>query len=81
MEFSLKNILIINAHQPFEGISPGKLNQTMVDVITEEMKGRGHEVRHTEINKGYDINEEVEKHVWADVCLSLPACPTARARW
>ena len=64
-----KNVLIINAHQYFEGISSGKLNQTMVDVLTDEFTKRGYAIRHTNIEKGYDINEEVDKHVWADLII------------
>ena len=65
----MKKALIINAHQFVEGISAGKLNQTMVDVISEELVKKGYELKHTNIEKGYDINEEVDKHVWADLII------------
>lgn len=67
--YNMKNILIINAHQFVEGISPGKLNKTMVDVISEEMVKRGYAVKHTVIEDGYDLNAEVDKHVWADIII------------
>ena len=54
----MKNVLILNAHQFFEGISPGRLNKTMAGVITEEMEERG-----------YDINTEVQQHLWADLII------------
>ncbi len=66
----MKKILVINAHQFYEGFAEGKLNKTMDDVIMEEMKAKGYEVKHTYIEKGYDINEEVEKHIWADIIIS-----------
>lgn len=66
----MKNILIINAHQCYEGISTGKLNNTVVDVIQQEMELRGFNVKQTYIEQGYDINEEVEKHLWADVIIT-----------
>ena len=60
----MKNVLILSAHQFFEGISPGRLNKTMAGVIAEEMEGRGYEVRQTDIKRGYDINTEVQQHVF-----------------
>lgn len=66
-----KNLLIINAHQFHEGVSPGNLNQALTVVIKEEMEKQGFSVRQTNIEQGYDVNEEVQKHVWADIILSL----------
>lgn len=65
----MKNVLIINAHQVVEGISPGRLNQTLVETLAAEMTARGLEVRHTAIVAGYDANEEVAKHLWADLIV------------
>ncbi len=66
----MKKVLIINAHQRYEGFAEGKLNQTMVDVMKAELEANGCEVKLTGIEKGYDINEEVEKHLWADVIIT-----------
>ena len=66
----MKNILIINAHQFYEGISTGKLNNSVAEVIQQEMEQRGFNVKQTYIEQGYDINEEVEKHLWADVLIT-----------
>ena len=65
----MKNVLIINAHQFVEGISPGRLNKTMVDVLTEEMTQRGYSVKHTSIEQGYQAGDEVDKHMWADIII------------
>lgn len=65
----MKKVLIINAHQFYEGISSGSLNKTLVKVIQDEMETLGYEVKLTEIDKGYDINDEVQKHVWADIII------------
>ena len=65
----MKNVLIINSHQFIEGISLGKLNKTMVDIIKEEMEQKGCEVQQTTIEQGYDINAEVQKHAWADLII------------
>lgn len=69
----MKNVLIINAHQFYDGISPGKLNRTMIQTMEEELVKMGHEIRHTNIEQGYDVAAEVEKHLWADyVILQSP---------
>lgn len=66
----MKNVLIINTHQLYEGISTGKLNSSIVEVIKETMLNMGYEVKLTEVEKGYNINEEVDKHLWADLIIT-----------
>ena len=66
----MKKVLIINAHQFYEGFAEGKLNRTMVDVMKEELEAKDCEVKLTYIEKGYDVNEEVEKHLWADIIIT-----------
>lgn len=66
----MKNVLIINAHQRYEGISTGRLNSSVVEQLKQEMEKRGSEVRLTHIEQGYDIDEEVQKHLWADVIIT-----------
>ena len=66
----MKKILLINAHQFYEGFSEGKLNKTMAAVMKEELEAKGCEVKLTYIEKGYDINEEVENHLWADIIIT-----------
>lgn len=65
----MKKVLIINAHQFYEGISSGGLNKALINIIHEEMEKLGYNVQHTAIEQGYDINEEVQKHLWADVII------------
>jgi len=65
----MTNVLIINAHHYYEGWSTGSLNAYLVGVIDEEMQTRGFAVQSTRIDQGYDIAEEVEKHLWADVII------------
>ena len=65
----MKNVLIINAHQVVEGIAAGRLNQTLVDVIQDEMTQRNYTVQHSVIADGYDANEEAQKHAWADIII------------
>ncbi|MGY2680817.1 NAD(P)H-dependent oxidoreductase [Pseudomonas tolaasii] len=63
----MKHALVVNAFQLYEGFSKGELNKTMAGVIQEELERRGYEVRTTNIEQGYIVDEEVEKHVWADI--------------
>ncbi|MCD4658265.1 MAG: NAD(P)H-dependent oxidoreductase [Planctomycetes bacterium] len=66
----MKKVLVINGHQFYEGFAEGKLNKTLVDYLINELELRGFEVKQTYIEKGYDINEEVEKHLWADIIIT-----------
>ncbi|HTD06620.1 NAD(P)H-dependent oxidoreductase [Undibacterium sp.] len=65
----MKNVLILNSHQLYQGISTGGLNKTTARIIKEEMEKRGYEVRQTAIEEGYDVDAEVQKHVWADIII------------
>ena len=65
----MKKVLVINAHQFYEGFASGKLNQKMAGVIKEEMAQRGYQVMETTIQDGYDIAAEVQKHVDADLIM------------
>ena len=54
----MKKVLLINAHQFYEGISSGSLNKTMAGVIQEEMENRGYGFQQTEIEQGNGIADE-----------------------
>ncbi len=64
-----KNILIINAHQYYES-SEGKLNQHLADFAKDFFEEANHEVKTTIIDSGYQIEEEAEKHEWADLIIT-----------
>eukprot|EP00919_Chromeraceae_sp_WS-2016_P075675 GHVR01178959.1.p1 GENE.GHVR01178959.1~~GHVR01178959.1.p1 ORF type:complete len:200 (+),score=40.58 GHVR01178959.1:195-794(+) len=63
------HILIINAHQYYDR-APGKLNKSIVEFMTNELKTNGHTVTITNIEEGYDLKEEVQKHVEADIIIT-----------
>lgn len=65
----VKKALIIHAHQRYAGMAAGGLNTTMAGVLADEMALLGFEVRHTHIEQGYDVNTEVQHHLWADVVI------------
>lgn len=63
-----KKVLIINGHQK-HNISPGKLNESIVAFIQEFLHTKGIETKTSHIDKGYKIEEEVEKFLWADLII------------
>lgn len=65
----MKKVLLINAHQFHEGISSGGLNKAVAGVIQDEMTQRGWACQTTNIEHGYDISAEVQKHLWADLII------------
>jgi len=65
----MKKVFLIHAHQVYEGISSGGLNKAMAGVIQQEMAARGFDVRQTHIEQGYDIDSEVQHHLWADLII------------
>jgi modulator of drug activity B len=67
------NILIINTHLTYPGWSEGKLNLTLVEIAKAFFLERGHQVAETFVERGYQSEEEVNKHAAADlVTLQTP---------
>jgi modulator of drug activity B len=65
----MKKIFSINGGQQF-GHSGGKFNSTLLELDKEFfVPENGFELRTTDINEAYDLNEEVDKYVWADVII------------
>ena len=64
----MKNVFILNAHQPYE-FSPGKLNAEIIRRMETHLISKGYEVRHTHVVDDYSVPEEIEKHRWADVVI------------
>lgn len=65
----MKNVLIINAHQRWKNYAEGKLNQSFLSVAQERLIGLGYNVQTTVIDKEYDVDNEIEKHQWAEVVI------------
>jgi len=62
-------ILIINTHLTYAGWSEGKLNLAFMDVAKEFFAERGHPVAETFVERGYEPEAEVQKHVAADLVI------------
>ncbi|MEA3467844.1 MAG: NAD(P)H-dependent oxidoreductase [Thermodesulfobacteriota bacterium] len=63
-----KNVFLINGHQAWE-ISPGKLNQSLIDIAREIFIDKGYEIKYTHIEDDYNVSEEVEKFLGADIII------------
>ena len=64
----MKNILLINGKKSF-GHSNGCLNQYLNDMCQSHLYVSNYDIKTTSIDNGYDIQEEVEKILWADVII------------
>jgi modulator of drug activity B len=62
-------ILNINAHLTYPGWSEGKLNLAFMDLAKSFFAERGHQVADTFVERGYDPEEEVQKHAAADLVI------------
>jgi len=62
------NILLVNGHEFWES-SPGKLNNTLVSEAQEWFARGNHDIKLTIVDQDYDLEEEVQKILWADVIL------------
>jgi len=62
----MKNILIINGHQKYEGIAEGNLTRILLQSASEYLTNNGFAIKQTNIDAGYEIEKEVEKLSWAN---------------
>jgi len=64
----MSNILIINAHHHYP-FAEGKLNGTLVQMADELLSAKGHQTRVVEVDKRWDVDQELENHQWADIVI------------
>jgi len=64
----MKNIFIINAHEAYP-FSEGKLNQAFVERAEQYLTAHGYTTRLTTMTDDYAVEEEIEKHRWADAII------------
>ena len=70
----IKTVLLINAHLSYPGWSEGKLNQAFHQVAKDFFTSQSIQVLETTVQDGYVPEQEVEKHMEADiVILQTPA--------
>ncbi|WP_231425950.1 NAD(P)H-dependent oxidoreductase [Pedobacter sp. Leaf250] len=66
---STKKVLLINTHLNYPNWSEGKLNDAFHQKAKEFFISKGFEVLETKVEDGYDADQEVEKHIAADVII------------
>ncbi|MNK74902.1 Modulator of drug activity B [compost metagenome] len=65
----MKKVLLINAHLTYQGWSEGTLNNSFIQKAKDFFIAKGLEVLETQIENGYNVDEEVEKHLMADIII------------
>ena len=65
---ALKNILLINGHQPFPS-SPGRLNASFSERGRQILETAGRNVRTVSTAQDWNIEHEVKNQLWADILL------------
>jgi modulator of drug activity B len=64
-----KKVLLINTHLTYPGWTEGKLNNSFIQIAKDFFEGKSFEVLETKVENGYNPEEEVEKHLQADIIL------------
>lgn len=64
----MKKVLLLNGGKEFAH-SEGRYNATLHDAALALLDRAGCDLRQTQISAGYDIAEEVEKFLWADLII------------
>ena len=64
----MTNVLIINAHHKYP-FAEGRLNRTLVEQANEVITSAGHVTRVVNIDDGFEVEQELSNHQWADTIL------------
>jgi NADPH dehydrogenase (quinone) len=64
-----KKVLIINTHLTYPNWTEGKLNDSFVQRAKDFFESKEYEVLETKVEAGYNVEEEVEKHMEADLVI------------
>lgn len=65
----MKTVLLIDSHLNYPNWSEGTLNKAFYDTAKDFFIAKGCKVLETKIEKGYTPEEEVEKHLQADIII------------
>lgn len=76
-----QTVLLINAHLTYPGLSEGKLNKAFYDKAREFFVAQNFKILETKIESGYSIEEEVEKHMQADIIVLQTPVNWENAPW
>ena len=64
-----KTVLLINTHLTYLGWSEGKLNASFYNAAKAFFISKNYKVLETKVEDGYNADEEVEKHLQADIVI------------
>ena len=64
----MANIPIVNGHYPFPS-STGALNAAFIERACKLLSENGHDLRTTRVVDDWEIDTEINHHLWADVAL------------
>ena len=68
-----KKVLLINTHLTYPNWTEGRLNNAFVQIAKDFFNSKSFQVLEIKIEDGYNADEEVEKHLEADiVILQMP---------
>ena len=76
-----KTVLLINTHLTYPGWSEGKLNASFYNVAKEFFISKNYRVLETKVEDGYNADEEVEKHLQADIVILQTPVNWENAPW
>ena len=64
-----KKVLLLNTHLTYSNWSEGTLNNSFVQKAKDFFESKSFEVLETKVEEGYNPEEEVEKHLQADIVI------------
>jgi modulator of drug activity B len=76
----MQNVFIINAHEQWP-FSEGRLNRSMAERATVNLKNKGYEIQMTPMQDDYNIEKEIERHMWADALILQTPCNWMGVPW
>ncbi len=65
----MQKVLLINTHLTYPNWTEGTLNNTFISKAKDFFGAKGIEVLETKIENGYNVDEEVDKHLNADIII------------
>ncbi|WP_442591832.1 NAD(P)H-dependent oxidoreductase [Pedobacter sp. AW31-3R] len=65
----MKKVLLINTHLTYPNWSEGKLNNAFQQIAKEFFTTMGYLVEETRVEKGYNVDEEVAKHLETNIII------------
>ena len=76
----MKNVFIINAHEVYPS-SQVKLNQSMFEKATANLRNKRYHVQLTTMRDDYKVDKKIGKHHWADALILQSTCNWMGVPW